>query len=158
VRETILPSSGFYAKFIEEYLHAHFKKREIENLISEHTSRWNDCLYEVDIQTGPCFKPMRLVVNSFAPKTYYLQYHNRLPTILESSGPWPINQTSANIGLMGMSTTDLKEICREHVEEMVDNPDYALQVTAGDSSQIPYTILVAAQEYYKVTGVRTLFF
>jgi hypothetical protein len=142
---------------LEEYLHAHFKKTKIEDLISEHTNGWNDCLYEIDIQTGSCFKPMKLVVNSFAPKTYLLQYHNRLPTSSEKSGPWPINQTSANIGLMGMSTTELKEICREHVEEMVDNPDYALQVTVGDESQIPYTILVAAQEYYKVTGVRIAF-
>jgi hypothetical protein len=98
---------------------------------------------------------MRLVVNSFSPKTYLLQYQNRLPTTLEKHDRWPINQTSAHIGLMDMSTTELKEICREHVEEMADNPDYALQVTVGDSSQIPYAILVAAQEYYKVTGVCT---
>jgi hypothetical protein len=137
-----------------EYLHAHFKRRQIEDLVSEHTNGWTDYKYEVDIQTGACFKPMRLVVNSFAPKTYLLQYQNRLPTTLEKSGRWPINQTSANIGLMSMSTTELKETCREHVEEMVDNPDYALQVTVEDSNPMPYTILVAAQEYYKVTGVR----
>ena len=114
-------------------------------------------MYEIGIQTGTCFKPMKLVVNSFAPKTYLLQYQHRLPTTLEESGRWPINQTSANIGLMSMSTTELKEICREHVEEMVDNPEYAPQVTVEDSSKVPYTILVAAQEYYKATGVRDRF-
>jgi hypothetical protein len=110
-------------------------------------------LYEIDIRTGVCFKPLRLVVNAFRPKTYLLQYQNRLPTSLEQHDRWPINQTSAHIGLLDVPTIDLKEKCREHVEEMVDHLDYATQVTIEDPNRMPYTILAAAQLFYRASGV-----
>lgn len=96
---------------------------------------------------------MKLLVHVFSPKTYLLHYQHRLATSHEQQDKWPINQTSAPIGLMGVSSTDLKEICRDHIEEMVDNPEYAAQVTASDTNQTPYAILEAAQQYYKSTEV-----
>ncbi|KAG9235680.1 hypothetical protein BJ875DRAFT_264020 [Amylocarpus encephaloides] len=136
----------------EDYLHSHLKKRKIEDLVSEHTSGWTDTLLEVDVRAGARFVPMRLIVNMFRPETIEILYQDRLATTTEPHARRGlIQQSSAPIGLLGLSTTKLRDKCREHIVEMIKSLHYAPQVTAGEESRISYTILEAAQRYYMST-------
>ncbi|TVY55292.1 hypothetical protein LCER1_G004398 [Lachnellula cervina] len=136
-----------------EYLHSHFKKRKIEILVNEHTSGFSDTVLEIDIATGECFKPMRLSANVFKPKTWELLSQHRLAIEQEEQNSPLVLQISAPVGLLGLSTSDLKDKCKEHVAEMIANPEYVEQVTAGCNSQIPYSILAAATQFSKYKDV-----
>lgn len=136
------------AHHLIEYLHSHFKKRKIEELLNEHTNGFHDTVIEVAVHAGLCFKPLRLVVNLFRVKTLDLVEQHRLAAVNEEPQYGPlVLQNSAPIGLMGLSMSDLKDKCKEHIEEMIENPYYAMQVTAGEPTRIPYAILAAAQQY-----------
>lgn len=135
------------AHHLIEYLHAHFKKSKIEELLNEHTNGFHDTVLEVAVHTGVCFKPLRLVVNLFRVKTLDLVEQHRLAVNKESQYGGLVLQNSAPIGLMGLSMSDLKDKCKEHIEEMIANPYYVMQVTAGEPTRIPYAILAAAQQY-----------
>jgi hypothetical protein len=55
--------------------------------------------------------------------------------------------------LLGFSTSDMKDKCREHVEDMIVNPEYVEQVTAGCHSQIPAKVLAAAVQFSNTKDV-----
>lgn len=130
-----------------EYLHAHFKKRRIEELVNEHTSGFSDAVLEIDVATGACFKPMRLSANVFKPKTWELLSQHRLATEQDDANSQLILQISAPVGLLGLSTLEMKDKCRDHVADMIESPEYVDQVTAGCTSQIPHAILAAAVQF-----------
>jgi hypothetical protein len=60
---------------------------------------------------------------------------------------------SAPVGLMSLSTSDVKKTLREHVDAMVSNPQYSAQTTAGDSTNIPLLILEIVRQYCSSTDV-----
>ncbi|TVY43304.1 hypothetical protein LOCC1_G005026 [Lachnellula occidentalis] len=136
-----------------DYLHSHFKKRKIEDLFNEHTSGFSDTVLDIDIATGECFKPMRLSANVFKPETLELLSQHRLATEQEEQSSPLVLQFSAPVGLLGLSTSEMKDKCKEHVAEMIANPEYVEQVTAGCNSQIPYSILAAATQFSKYEDV-----
>jgi hypothetical protein len=57
------------------------------------------------------------------------------------------------VGLMALSTAVLKKQCREHIESMIEDPEYELQTTSGDLTEIPYLVLTAVRKYYTAYGV-----
>jgi hypothetical protein len=122
-----------------EYLHSHFEFGEVKNFINELSSGFSDTTLEIQIATGGSFQPMILDANLFRPKTW-------ITTIDWQKSP-PTQQYCAPIGLSGTAASQLGIICRKHIEAMVENPAYAAQVTAGDSTQIPREILCVAQRY-----------
>jgi len=91
---------------------------------------------------------MTLVANVFAPKTWELLSQHRLGTEQQDRHSKLLLQISAPVGLLGLSTSEMKDKCREHVEDMVRNPEYVEQVTAGCHSQIPAQVLAAAVQFY----------
>jgi hypothetical protein len=138
---------------VQDYLHSHFKKRKIEDLVNEHTSGFSDTVLEIDVATGACFKPMRLSANVFKPKTWELLSQHRLATEQEEQNSQLVLQISAPVGLLGLSTSEMKDKCKEHVAEMIANPEYVEQVTAGCNSPIPYDILAAAVQFSRSKDV-----
>lgn len=110
-------------------------------------------MLEIDIATGECFTPMRLSANVFKPKSWELLSQHRLATEQEEQNSPLVLQISAPVGLLGLSTSEMKDKCKEHVAEMIANPEYAEQVTAGCNSQIPYSILAAATQFSKCKDV-----
>lgn len=136
------------AHHLIEYLHSHFKKKKIEELLDEHTNGFLNTMVEVAVHTGLCFKPLRLEAHLFQVKTLDLLGVVRLAVDKEQPQfDGLVIQNSAPIGLMKISMSELKDKCKEHIEEMIENPYYAMQVTAGEPTRIPYAILAAAQQY-----------
>jgi len=96
---------------------------------------------DVELSTGSVFKPMQVAAHVFRPKnTELLRLHHVANSRL-------ICQDSAPLGLMAISTSALKRLCSEHIEEMIDNPRYAAQVTVGNTTDIPYLMLEAIITY-----------
>jgi hypothetical protein len=87
------------------------------------------------------------MANVFTPKTWELLSQHRLGTGQEDQNSKLVLQISAPVGLLGLSTSEMKDKCREHVEDMITNPEYVEQVTAGCHSQIPARILAAAVQF-----------
>lgn len=54
---------------------------------------------------------------------------------------------SAPVGILALSQSEMKKLCTEHIDEMVANPSYAAQATAGDCTEIPYEILEIVRKY-----------
>ncbi len=126
---------------LAEFLHSHFKKHIIEDLISEHTFCFTDTVLDVEVSTGQVFKPMRLQVHVFTPKTLELLHHARLTTGTGSQQLILETPASAPVGIMALESDDMRKTCNKHVEDMIKNKKYAAQVAAGDSTRIPRSIL-----------------
>ncbi|RDL41411.1 uncharacterized protein BP5553_01390 [Venustampulla echinocandica] len=137
--------------FYPEYLHAHLKKRKIEDLVTENTNGFTDTVLEIEIGVGACFTPMRLLVNVFRPTSRELLTQHRLVVDGEVSDSPLVLQESVAVGLLGVSPSDMSIKCEYHIIEMIESCWYAAQVTAGDTSRIPYVILDIAQQYYAST-------
>ena len=60
---------------------------------------------------------------------------------------------SAPVGIMALSTSDLKKTLREHIERMISNPQYPAQTTAGDTTRVPLLILEEVRQYCVKTEV-----
>ena len=133
--------------FFPEFLHSHFEKKKIEGLINEHATGWTDKTIKVDVLTGADFKPMRLAVNVFIPRTAELLNLHQLTTEEEERASLLVCRYSAPVGLMCVSPSDLKKSCREHIETMIETKEYPSQATAGDLSPIPYLILEVIRQY-----------
>jgi hypothetical protein len=97
------------------------------------------------------------MANVFTPKTWELLSQHRLGTEQEDQNSKLVLQISAPVGLLGLSTSEMKDKCREHVEDMIANPEYVEQVTAGCHSQIPAKILAAAVQFSSDKDVRNPF-
>ena len=139
-----------------EFLHAHFKKKQIEDLISEHTSGFNNTVLVVEVSTGELFKPMTLTANIFKPKTRELLRHASLVS-QPGQDSQLVERYSAPVGILGLSQSEMKKLCTEHINEMIANPGYAAQATAGDDTQLPYEILEIVRKYCAKKDVVLLF-
>jgi len=128
-------------------MHSHLRKNEIEDLISEHTDYFLDTALVVEISTGSVFKSMRVNTNLFKPKTSELLQQSSLTPAQPDQASQLVQQYSAPVGILGLSLSEMKKQCNSHIEEMIKNPQYAAQATAGDMSQLPKQILEIVCEY-----------
>lgn len=118
-------------------MHLHLNKSRIEDLISQHSERFLDNSLVVEVSTGGVFKCMRLRTNVFIPKGDELMTQSSI----NPDDAQMMRQYSAPIGLLGLITAELKRKCNKHIEEMIANPMYAEQVTAGYSTNLPLQLL-----------------
>jgi hypothetical protein len=126
--------------------------------MDDHMNEFKDDLFEVYVTTGAAFEPMRLEIQFFTPKGWdseLLKQHH-LTTVPEESTSQIKLRYAAPVGLLSLSTSELKKTLKEHIVAMVANPQYPSQTTAGDTIDVPYLILDAAREYCAITKVRSL--
>jgi len=57
---------------------AHFRADKIAKLVSDNIVRFTDEVFEVEVTVGQVFKPMRLEVCRFIPKTEDLMQHHQI--------------------------------------------------------------------------------
>lgn len=60
---------------------------------------------------------------------------------------------SAPVGLLALSTAMLKQQCKDHIEDMISDPEYASQTAAGDVIEFPYLVLAAIRKYQTASDV-----
>jgi len=136
---------------ISEFLHAHLNKRDVENLIAKHITGFTDTYLEVEVSTGEVFSPMVLPVNVFKPKTLGLLKHTRLARadpVDKEQDLQAVEMYSAPVGILSN--------CKKHIEDMIKNPQYVAQVTAGDRTPLPRGILEIVFKYSSSTNVSTI--
>lgn len=128
---------------------SHFNKVEIQNLMNEHISMFTTNTFQVGITSGYSFKPMRLVVHQFSPRTEHLVHHHqtRIQSDGEKKTPRTSHRIGAPLGLLGIDMEELQPMCDAHIRSMVENPAYASQSTAGLSTRIPRKLLEIMREY-----------
>lgn len=124
-----------------EFMHAHLRKSKIEDLVSDHTAGFLDTIITVEVSAGEVFRPMRLNTNTFTPSTAELLQQNYLLPVESHQTLQQVQMRSVPIGIMCLSPSDIKRKCKNYIEEMISNPQYADQATAGDMSQLPKQIL-----------------
>jgi len=142
--------SGFKdyaATFFPDFMHAHLRKNKIEDLISEHTTGFLDTVLVVEVSTGSVFKPMRVRTNAFLPKTGDLLRQSSLTPAEADQASQLVQRPSAPIGILGLSLAEMRKKCKNHIEDMISNTQYAAQATAGDMSQLPKQVLEIVCEY-----------
>ncbi|KAG0645366.1 hypothetical protein D0Z07_8857 [Hyphodiscus hymeniophilus] len=146
--------ADFENTFFPDYLHSHLDKREIKTLIDEHSEGFVGDSIEVEVSTGSVFIPMKLEIHFFKPKHWWdselLRQHHLTVETKEQKSELRF-QYSAPVGLMALSISDLKKTLRDHVEQMVSNPQYPAQTTAGDASNVPLLILEEVRQYCATT-------
>lgn len=155
IAEQLCSRAGFIdyeETFFPEFLHSHFDRKEIKKLINNHTIRFTDTAMTVEVTTGQCFEPMRIFAYVFQPKDAELLRLHRVTAQTEEPSSQLVSQYSAPIGIMAFSLSDMKPTCKDHLEKMIRNPEYALQTTAGDPTEVPYFILEAILKYYFATN------
>jgi hypothetical protein len=146
--------AGFidYAEiFFPAYLHAHLKKRKIEDLISEHTNGFRNTTIDVEVSTGAAFNknPLKLRTNVFRPKTDELLFQSHLTTGGDNQNSELVEKDSVPIGILGLYEPEVKKLLRRHIDDMIASSQYAGQVSAVNSSPIAFQLLQAMQNYAK---------
>lgn len=109
------------------------------------------------VHTGSVFDPMKFQTYYFEPKDWELLQQHHLTVDFNEQKSQLLYQFSAPVGLMALSTSVVKETLQKHIEQMVGNPKYPAQTTAGDATELPYLILDAAIRYCRRTHVGTVF-
>lgn len=130
-----------YQLITSEFMHAHLRKSKIEDLVSDHTAGFLDTIITVEVSAGEVFRPMRLNTNTFTPSTTELLQQNYLLPVESHQTSQQVQMRSVPIGIMCLSPSEIKRKCKNYIEEMISNPQYADQATAGDMSQLPKQIL-----------------
>lgn len=105
---------------------------------------------DISVSAGAIFEPMRIQTHVFEPKTWELISHYQL-IAREGETPQLVERYSAPVGIMDLFRSEMKIQCRKHIEDMISNPEYAGQVTAGHKTTIPCKILETARNYDKAT-------
>lgn len=150
------PSFSLYIAqklIVIEFMHSHLRKQSVKDFIKEHTTEFTDTVLDVDISTGLEFNPMRVRTNVFNTKTDELLRQSVLtPTEADQSSQL-VQQYSVQLGIWPLALHDVKEMCDTHIEEMISNPKYIEQATAGDVSQLPKEILEIVREYSSAKNV-----
>ena len=145
--------------FFPSYLHSHLDRHKIQTLINEHSSGFTDTGLEVEVSTGSAFTPMKLETHFFTPRNGWdselIKQHHLTVESEEQKSLFQCRY-SAPVGLMALSTSDLTKTLRAHVEHMIATPQYPVQTTAGDTTNIPLLILEEVRQYAKSTGVTFL--
>jgi hypothetical protein len=103
-------------------MHAHFRKRKIKDLISEHTSGFLDTTLIVEISTGSTFKPMRLITNTFVPSTNTLLSQPILASVYADQAAPLVQMPSVPVGILDLSLSEMRRKCKSHIEDMISNP------------------------------------
>ena len=121
--------------------------------MDEHMKDFKDGSFDVYVTSGSVFTPMKVEVHFFTPKGWEseLLKHHHLTTESEEQKSQIILRYSAPVGLMSLSTSEQKKALKQHIEDMLENPYYVAQTTAGDISDVPAQILDVAVKYYKAT-------
>jgi hypothetical protein len=65
-----------------------------------------------------------------------------------------IQKYSAPVGILCLIPSDLKKICKTHINQMIENGKYVSQTTAADVTQLPAEILYIIQKYCASKDVR----
>ena len=128
-------------------MHAHLRKDKIEDLISEHTSGFLDTELILEVSTGLVFIPMRIRTNIFLPSGQDLLRQSSLTPAEADEDSQLMQRHSVPIGILGLSLTEMRKKCNNHIFDMISNTQYAAQATAGDISQLPRQILEIVCEY-----------
>jgi hypothetical protein len=126
--------------------------------MDEHSDGFKDPSFEVYVTTGSVFQPMSLEIHFFTPKGGFaseLLKQHHLTTVPEEQRSQMVCRYSAPVGLMFLSTPELKKSLKEHIEQMLANPQYSAQTTAGNETDVPASILNFAIKYYNTTSVRS---
>jgi hypothetical protein len=110
-------------------------------------NRFVDRTIEAEVSTGQCFHPMKVLVNYFQPKGSDLLSVHHITAVTELSSPQLVRHDSAPVGMMALSTSEMKIVCRDHIEKMVQKGEYALETTSGDPTQIPFLVLEVVTNY-----------
>lgn len=131
-------------------MHRHFEKKQIEDLITINSNGFTDMVIDISISAGAVFEPMTIQTHVFEPKTWELIGHYQL-VAKEGERPQLLERYSVPLGVMGLDRSEMKVQCRKQIEEMIANPEYAGQVTAGHKTAIPRKILEIAKNYNKAT-------
>jgi hypothetical protein len=139
---------------VTDFLHAHLKKNAIEKFISENLAGFSNIQLEVEVSTGAVFKPMKLHANIFQSKTWKLLRQMRLADETGDQMAQLMQRYSPPVGLLGLSVSDLRKKCEKHIGEMIKNPEYAVQTTAGDPTRLPEMILEIVRDYCDAKEVR----
>jgi hypothetical protein len=108
------------------------RKSKIEDLISEHTTRFLDTTINVEVSTGSIFRPMILKTSFFEPSTDHLLHQSILTAAEIDHSPRWTRLSSAPIGILQLSLSEVKKMCKQHIEDMVSNSKYVnlLDLTA----------------------------
>jgi hypothetical protein len=130
-----------------DFMHAHLRKDKIEDLMSEHTTGFLDTVLILEVSTGSVFKPMRVHTNAFLPNGGDLLRQSSLTPAEADQASQLVQRPSAPVGILGLSLTDMRKKCKNHIEDMISNHQYAEQTTAGDMSQLPRQILEIVCKY-----------
>jgi hypothetical protein len=139
---------------VTAYLHAHLRKSAIEEFISKNLEGFSNIQLDVEVSTGSVFKPMKLHANIFHSKTWELLRQMRLTDETGDQNAQLMQRYSPPVGLLGLSVPDLRKKFEKHIVEMVKNPAYARQTTAGDATRLPETILEIVRDYCDAKEVR----
>ena len=103
-------------------------------------------IIDIAVSTGAVFEPLRIQTRVFEPKTWELIGHHHLVS-REGGVAQLVERYSAPVGVVSLFGLELKVQCKKHIEEMISNPEYAGQVTAGHKTDIPAQILEIARNY-----------
>ncbi|MCJ1359532.1 MAG: hypothetical protein MMC33_009534 [Icmadophila ericetorum] len=149
---TFFPSSSspcplYYILTFPEFMHAHLRKDKMEDLILEHTSGFLETELTLEVSTGLVFIPMRIHTNTFLPNGHDLLQQSSLTPAEADEDSQLVQRHSVPIGILGLSLTEMRKKCNNHIFDMISNTQYAAQATAGDISQLPKQILEIVCEY-----------
>ncbi|KAL2068770.1 hypothetical protein VTL71DRAFT_15108 [Oculimacula yallundae] len=140
--------------FFPEFLHYHLDKHVIENLVSTHTRGFLDGVITVEVSTGAAFSPMILRANVFQQRTEELLRQARLITGKSNNIDLALVECdSLPIGILGLSQSETKKICSNHIDAMLASPGYAEQVSAGDQTPFVRQLLKVMQKYAKTESI-----
>jgi hypothetical protein len=128
-------------------MHAHLRKNKIEDVISEYIDSFLDTELVLEVRTGSVFIPMRVHTNVFVPKGDHLVRQSSLAPAEANQASQLVQRYSVPVGIRVLSLADMRKTCNNHIEDMISNPQYAEQATAGHMSQLPRQILEIVCEY-----------
>jgi hypothetical protein len=128
-------------------MHAHLRKNKIEDLITGNTNQFLDNTIIVEVSTGVVFKPMKIQANAFEASTNELLQHSSLTPPQADQAAHLVQLPSAPVGILGLSLSEMKRKCKNHIEDMISNDQYVEQATSGDMSQLPKQILEIVSKY-----------
>ncbi|CZS89813.1 uncharacterized protein RAG0_01067 [Rhynchosporium agropyri] len=143
--------------FFPVFLHCHLNKRVVQDLVSTHTSGFLDGIITVEISTRAAFDLMVLHANVFQRGTRELLRQSRLMAGTESN----VNSNlvvldSLPIGILGLSQSETRKICSDHIDAMITALSYAEHVCAGDHTSLAFQLLKIMQKYAKTVSSRTI--
>jgi hypothetical protein len=119
----------------------------MEDLISEHTSGFLNTELTLEVSIGFVFIPIRTHTHTFLLIGHDLLQQSSLILAEVDEDSQLMQRHSVPIGILGLSLTEMRKKCNNHILDIISNTQYAAQATAGDISQLPKQILEIVYEY-----------